>query len=238
MTPENTDLYRADYTDFPYVGVLSLTGSYYTWDANDFDEYRITGGLIGPGAGAEFSQKLAHDLTGNADPKGWDTQLGTAWFAGVGYMHGTKHLQAPLADDLRFELFSSYNVDLESHYLGLNGGLSFRIGKEMPNNFQSISTLLGISSNRYLRIDPSQKHTAWAVHGGIYANLVAYSWIVEEAKDRGYRINDEPLFLTGNAGVDLYLDTWQLTFDLFPTRMYARNERTGSWVRMSLTYFY
>lgn len=238
ITPESTKSATADYNDLPYVGILNLAFSYYVWDAGAFDEYRFVIGTIGPNAGAKYSQELVHDLTGNSDPKGWDTQLGNSWFAGIGYMHGQKHVDTPLDDTVDFELFSSYNIDLGNHYAGANGGINIRIGENIPNAFHSVSTLLGVSHNRYLYATPRNNATGWALHGGVYLNLIGYMKIIEEAEDLGYNIDDEPVFLTGNIGADLYLDGWQFSFDLFPTRLYTGEASTASWSRLTVTYYY
>jgi hypothetical protein len=238
ITPENTQNPNVNYNDLPYVGILNMIFSYYKWDADAFDEYRVVFGTIGPNALGEETQSLVHKITGHDDPQGWDHQLGNSLFAGIGYMHGRKHFETYYDNGTEFELFSSYNIDLGNHFTGFSSGISARYGENVPNQFHTVSTLLGISHNRHLYFEPCRQESGWSVHAGVYFNLIGHMKIIEDADDMGYNINDDRLILTGNIGGDVYWQEWQISFDLFPTKMYTKKERTGSWSRLTITYYY
>jgi lipid A 3-O-deacylase len=238
ITPEEVNSTTPNYNGLPYVGILSLAFSYYAWDPDAFDEYRFLVGTIGPNAGAESTLKFVHDVTGHHAPQGWDNQMGNALFAGVGYMHGRKLWQRPIGGTMVFELFDSYNVDLGNHYAGANGGIDFRVGSNIPSAFYNAGTLLGISHSRHLYDTPKPHKTGWSLHGGVCLNLIGYMKIIEDAKNLGYTIDDDPLFLSGSAGADLYIHRWQLSFDFFSSPLYTGKHSSGSWNRLTLTHYF
>jgi hypothetical protein len=86
LTPKNTEIATPQYNDLPYAGYLSLASYLFEWDSQSFNEYSIEVGVIGKESGAEYVQNKFHDMIGNDESKGWNTQLGTRYTVNI-FLH-------------------------------------------------------------------------------------------------------------------------------------------------------
>ena len=83
MTPRDVRRPDANFNDLPYVGYTSLEASVFRWDARDLVGYGARLGLVGPGSGAGWVQRHAHQLVHDHKPNGWSNQLGQDVTGGV-----------------------------------------------------------------------------------------------------------------------------------------------------------
>ena len=196
MTPEDISQTVAQYDDLPYAGYLTLSGFIFQWDAKSFDEYRIELGVVGNESGARALQNFIHKILDNTPAQGWDTQLGTQVTLNALYRHGEITWKSS-QNYLEMDWFNHYGIQIGNYISDVFAGSIFRIGKNYRKNFnvhypsmKEEASLLLIEQNHGL---------GWSASIGINANLLAYSYIMDEAINQGYN------FEKNNLNTNLYL---------------------------------
>jgi|GEM_PF-382964 len=236
MTPNDLTQTQAIYDDIPYSGTLGIDFSLFAWDKNQFDEYRISVGVVGPLSGAEQLQNLVHKITGSEEAKGWDNQLGNHFYVNLGYLKGMKNYEYFLNNDTRFEWFNSMYFDAGNYYIGAGAGSLVRIGQNIPNNFNTPSTLMSTSASNNLNFTSRKNEFGWAANLGISADLIGYMYLQEAAIDAGYDVEREWGIVSLTASFELYYENMRASLDLFPSRTSSKDD-SGSWGRISFTWY-
>jgi lipid A 3-O-deacylase len=236
ITPEDLNSTEPIYDDVPYVGVLSGTFSLFSWDADDFEEFRLSLGVIGPSSGAEAIQKSVHSVTGSAEPRGWGNQLGTHMLLQAGYLRGARHYLREYGGNRRLEWCNSYSVDLGNFYSGIGAGSLLRFGRNMPANFVTASGLLSSSQSNRIGVEERGKEPGWEIRAGIGASAVGYLYLYDEAKARGYSFERPRLIPRGNIGATYYWEGFHLSLDLFPAGSVGANPKSKSFGRINLVW--
>ncbi|WP_345980168.1 lipid A deacylase LpxR family protein [Sulfurimonas sp. HSL3-2] len=235
ITPKDLTKSEPIYNDVPYMGLLSNSFSLLSWDKDDFDEYRLTIGMVGPDSGAEKLQKTVHTIVGSTDPKGWNNQLGTRVVTQLGYIHGIKQFMGSYKHSQRFEWFNSYYADVGNFYCGAGVGSSIRYGHNMPYNFESVSGLFNSSKGDMIELDQKNSSIGWDIHGGVHLNAIAYLYLYDESKRFGYSY-ERPYFLPiVNFGVSWYMKNFSLAIDFFPSQPTVANPQSASFARINLS---
>jgi len=236
MTPNDLTQRDAIYNDVPYSGTLATHFSLYAWQENEFDEYRISVGLIGPLSGSEQIQKTIHTLTGSEVPMGWDNQIDNYFLLNVGYLKGMKNYEYNLNHNTRLEWFNSMYFDVGNYYIGAGGGSLLRIGQNMPHNFNTPSALMSISPSNHLNFTSRKSELGWAANIGINANFIAYMYIQEIAQKEGYNLEDKNLLVSMLVSFDLYYENMQASLEFFPSKT-SKVDESSSWGRISFTWY-
>ncbi len=211
FTPEDITQTQPQYDDFPYVGYLSIDFFLFTIKNDSFQEFRLSLGVIGKEAGAEWVQKTIHKITGSDEPQGWDTQLGTSYSANILYRYGDITWQKKLANKWHIDWFNHIGFQAGNFLVDAFAGSTFRIGYNYITNFNLHYPYLKEDASM-LVIDKINKGlgVAWSV--SVNASAVAYSYIIDEAQNQGYDIEENrfnPIFY---SGMELSYNRHKLTF--------------------------
>lgn len=138
-TPDDWSLEQPDPRDRPYAGLLFAGLTYNGRDRNSMRSTSLDVGIVGPSALAEQAQDFVHDALGDERFRGWDHQLN----------------DEPVFRVLH-ERFRRWDIkparkfaDVTAHFGGsvgnlatfANAGAELRIGRSLPDNFGTASTL-------------------------------------------------------------------------------------------------
>jgi lipid A 3-O-deacylase len=138
-TPDDWSLDQPDARDRPYAGLLFAGLTYSGRDRYSMRSTSIDVGIVGPSALAEQAQRLVHRAIRAHEFRGWDHQLN----------------DEPVFRILH-ERFRRWDIqparrlaDFTTHYGGsignlttfANAGAELRIGKNLPDNFGTATTL-------------------------------------------------------------------------------------------------
>jgi hypothetical protein len=85
-----------------------------------------------------------------------------------------------------------------------------RIGYNYNENFNLHYPYLKEEASM-LRLDKKHSDLGWSLSIGINGELLAYSYILDEAKSNGYNLNKQPINVSIYLGTDIYYDAHKLT---------------------------
>ncbi len=134
-----TDISRQELIedDRPYAGYAYIAAGFVTENEREIETWRISLGLVGPGAKAEYLQNTLHEAIGSDRAEGWDNQLGNEWV--VSFAYEKKWLNLARARTF----FNTTEVDFIPHlsaaignlgtYAGI-GGMA-RIGRGLHHDY-------------------------------------------------------------------------------------------------------
>ena len=139
FTPEDWRLATPDPHDRPYAGLLFAGITYNSRDSHSLRTTSLDLGLVGPSALAEQAQKFVHEVVGADRFLGWDHQLNDEPVFRVLHQRFRRWDIKPAR---RFG-------DITAHYGGSIGNLTtfadagaeVRIGRNLPDNFGTATTL-------------------------------------------------------------------------------------------------
>lgn len=213
ITPPDTTKSTPQYNHMPYAGYLGLSMFAFKWDANSYNEYRITFGVVGHQAGAAFVQKNFHHLIHNPIPQGWDTQIRTRWIVNLLAAKGYKTWSKNYDDQYAMDWTNHYGAQFGNNKIDAYASTMFRAGDNYIQNFNM--------HYPYLKEDVSLINPGKIHHGfgydfsvGVTGEALAYSYILREAQHEGYNTQENNFNLILFAGTELFFGNNQ-TFSFF-----------------------
>ena len=212
VTPQNTDVATIQYDDIPYAGYLCLSAFLVEWDKNSFNEYSIDVGVMGRESGAEFIQKTFHKMIGSDQPQGWDTQLSTRYTLNVLVQHGVISWQGKVGDRLQSDWFNHCGASVGNFYVSAFAGSAIRIGHNYVKNFNVHYPYLRGEAN-LIQVDSLKHGFGWSTSAGVETNILAYSAILDRAKNNGYAVHKNILNGLAHISASIYYN--QHKFKLF-----------------------
>jgi len=225
ITPENTDLKTVQYQDMPYAGYAALSTYLLQWDAKSFCEYKISLGVVGKEAMAEFMQKSFLKLIVNKEPKGWNTQLKTQYTLNLLLQYGETTWESHNTNNFHADWFNHAGVTLGNFNTSAFGGSTFRIGKNYIKNFNTHYPYLADEASLLgLNTITQHKGFGWSLNTGVDAQLLAYSYILDEAKHEGYNSDKNIVSASLYFGGDLYYFNHKLSLFYQSQSPYTKEE--------------
>ncbi|MDA3946553.1 MAG: lipid A deacylase LpxR family protein [Helicobacteraceae bacterium] len=223
ITPTDITQTTPQYDDVPYTGYLALSFYLFEWDDLTFDEYRTDVGVVGPGSGAGWLQKSVHRLTNSEEPQGWGTQMGTKWTVNALYHHGVKSWQHQYGYGLKTDWFNHFGFQAGNFTVDGFGSTMWRIGQNYINNFNVYYPTFKEEA-ALLRDQKSHHGIGWSLSVGATAQLLAYSYILEEAKEMGYQLEKNLFDVSTYIGASVYVEGQKMTFFYQSQSPYIRDQ--------------
>jgi hypothetical protein len=105
------------------------------------------------------------------------------------------------------------------------GSSMFRIGKNYIQNFNVHYPYLKEEA-ALLQTDTKHKGFGWSGSVGVNMDILAYSYILEEAKDEGYKLDNSVLNGSAYIGCDIYYNAHKFTFFYQSQSPYSKQQNT------------
>lgn len=210
ITPSDISIATPQYNDIPYAGYLYLSSYLFESDQRSFKEFRMEFGVVGKESGAELAQKTVHNIIGSTEPKGWDTQLGTQCTINALFRYGEINWEYNSVGGLSMDWFNHFGFQLGNFTTDAFGGTMFRIGHNYVKNFNLHYPYLKEEASM-LRLDKKHSGLGWSLSAGMNGELLAYSYILDEAKKDGYNLDKRPINVSIYLGADIYYDAHKIT---------------------------
>jgi len=179
VTPDDIAREQPSPGDLPYAGILLLSSTVWSWDANYITGYGAHIGMVGPKSGAEASQKWVHKVTGSVEPRGWDYQLGTDVVGGLQGTHAQKVWRSGSKGGMEQELAWVGSAMFSSFRSNTRIGGIWRTGKYLSMNF--VPDYAGTASTVGLPAALNDAGTGWSVFIGVGLEYVPYSYLADNA---------------------------------------------------------
>jgi len=225
LTPSDTDLEIPQYDDMPYTSYLGLSAYLFKWSKQSFHEYRIEAGVVGEEAGGEAVQNHFHKIIDSKKSQGWDTQLETQYTLTLLYKYGEISWQKKSLNGFDMDWFNQAGFEVGNFSTDVFGSTMFRIGKNYIHNFNVHYPYLKEEA-ALLQRDTKHKGFGWATSIGLNIDILAYSYILEEAKDEGYDLDKNTLNASAYAGIDLYYNAHKFTFFYQSQSPYSKQQNS------------
>ncbi|RBP32659.1 hypothetical protein DET50_103220 [Marinobacter pelagius] len=235
ITPDDITREQPSQDDLPYAGILFVSSTVWSWDADSITGYGAHIGVVGPESGAEASQKWAHKLTGSDEPRGWDYQLGTDVVGGLQGTHAQKVWRSGSKGELEQELAWVGSAMISSFRSQTRIGGIWRTGKYLPTNF--VPDYAGTSSTVGLPAALNDAGTGWSVFIGAGLEYVPYSYLEDNAGP--YEFEESALLAQAGIGATWQWQNLQMALILRATTGEEQsNKDSFSFGTLSLTWSY
>jgi len=124
--------------DRPYAGWHYFEMGLHQSSETDLDSLTMQIGLVGPASGMEQIQRVIHKITNSEQPQGWDNQLNNELGLQLNYQHKWRYVPDPLWG-IESSLIPSAGVELGNIAIKAHGGILFRMGWNVPEDFGASS---------------------------------------------------------------------------------------------------
>ncbi len=102
---------------------------------NQMEHLELNLGMIGPIANGGEIQSFIHDHIGAAEPEGWGGQLGDEFEADVTWLRRQRIDERYFTRTENFDSHLEYGATVGTLHRNANGGIVFRYGLHLPNDF-------------------------------------------------------------------------------------------------------
>lgn len=175
MTPHNVRRADANFNDLPYVGYTSLEASLFRWDARELVGYGARLGLVGPGSGAGWVQRHAHQLVRSHAPNGWSNQLGQDVTGGVFGTWLRRTPQRKWGRNSRLMVAYGGTVNLGSWQSYARAQVFVRLGRNLAPNF--IPDYRSNGNDAALVALAPGHGSGWELFAGLEGRYNAYEYV-------------------------------------------------------------
>jgi lipid A 3-O-deacylase len=174
-TPANTDITVPDPGERPYAGWLYLMTDVETRAAPTLDHLTLTLGMVGPAAGARQMQDIVHNVLGEVESRGWDTQLRNRATFMAAYERAWPGIASGGFGGHRWDLATRVAASLGTPMTYTDAGAVLRFGRNLPADLPVTHISLGPARDGF-RGTTSFGWYAWA---GADARAVAYNTFID-----------------------------------------------------------
>jgi len=216
QTPDDDSRRDLNKDDVPYAGALTAQASWYAFNDDEFRGFELTLGVVGSPSLAEQTQKLAHKITGNDDPKGWDHQLKTEPVLNFNYMRKQKIWRHGNPADWAADVSVDGHAGLGNMFTQASVALECRWGYNMPRGFASVPDPIGLSMHYIAALTPANPQA-----GSFYTTLVlsgsavAHNIFLDGNTFRdSHSVDKEPLVGLAVAGLHYERKNWGIHFNV------------------------
>jgi hypothetical protein len=227
-TPEDWSRSEPDPSDRPYAGLLFAGLTYNGRDSHSMRSTSFDVGIVGPSALAEQTQRAVHKAVGADKFLGWDHQLGDEPVFRI--LH-ERFRRWDIKPTRRFADFTThYGGSIGNLATFANAGAELRIGKSLPDNFGTATTLSYGQNTPPARWGGSSSRPS--IHGfvAVDARAVLHDITLDGNTWRNSAsVEREPLAAQLAIGVAIDVRHWQATLGAtYRTKEYATQDREAS----------
>lgn len=209
FTPEHIEVRELIEDDRPYAGWLYGGIGLVSENGDRLDNLELNIGMIGPASLADKVQTEYHKLINIQVPEGWDNQLHNEPGVVLYYERKWRNLWEAKISDL--VILDELAVDVTPHLGGAlgnvytygAGGLTLRLGEDLPNDYGPPRLRPALPGSDYFRPDD---WFGWYFFAGAEGRLVARNIFLDGNTFRdSHSVDKYPLVLDLQAGLAISL---------------------------------
>lgn len=242
FTPSDDKRVSLDPDDRPYAGYLYLGLGYHARTQDTLHSTEFNFGVVGAAALAREAQNLVHRIRGLDLFQGWDNQLRNepAFQLIFERKHRNGRTRTPFLNDLQMEIITHWGASLGNVASYLNGGLEFRIGWNLPDDF-GMSTIRPGGDN----LSPGARQTAntpFRLHGFIATDgrLIANNIFLDGNTVRdSHSVDHRDAVMDIAAGIAGTYKKFRFSYShVYRTREFDKQKKAQFYGSFSLSYLY
>ena len=144
FTPDDITLPNPPADDQPYAGVLFLDSTLHAQSNRVTHAWNLRLGVAGPSSFARETQTWFHDLVGDDEPQGWDSQLPNEPVLNLDYTVGYEWLSRPLTESAKLRIVPLVGAGVGNYFTGLSTGIYSELGWNLPPSIGLLSMRRGL----------------------------------------------------------------------------------------------
>jgi hypothetical protein len=236
-TPDDIDNPNPPLDDQPYAGVLYVDSLLYAHKERWTHAWELKLGVVGPDSKAEHTQKDFHNLIGNKEPQGWDTQLPNEPVINVTYT--VAHLAAAgrAGKSAEWRVVPVGTVGVGTYFTGVGGGVYGEIGWNLVDALGGTGLRNGFNAASTVGVGPVD---GWSVafFGGLGGYGVAHYLPLDGTVFHDSRsVDSEPFIGTGTLGVSVRHGGFALGFAAtFFTDTFSKQRENAKFGTVSISW--
>ncbi|MBW6510403.1 MAG: lipid A deacylase LpxR family protein [Desulfuromonadales bacterium] len=175
----------------PYAGWLYCSISLSVEAGRQLDQLVLTGGVVGPAALGEQTQKVIHQLVGSQLPQGWDHQLHNEPGLMLSWQRSWRALATRPVAGRQLDLTPHVGMTLGNVLTYGNGGLTLRYGSNLPVDYGPPRIQPGLPGTSHL---VPAVNVGWYLFAGVEGRVVVRNIFLDGNSFRNSRsVDKEPL---------------------------------------------
>ncbi|NIA70866.1 lipid A deacylase LpxR family protein [Pelagibius litoralis] len=209
FTPERIEDRDLIDDDRPYAGWLYGGIGLVSENGSRLDQLELNIGIVGPASLAEQVQTEWHRLLDITTPEGWDNQLENEPGIVLYYERKWRNLwetritDLEVLDELAFDVTPHLGGALGNVYTYGAGGLTLRIGEDLPNDYGPPKLRPNLPGSDYFRPDDA---IGWYLFAGVEGRVVLQNIFLDgNTFEDSHSVDKRPLVGDLQAGLAITL---------------------------------
>ncbi len=209
FTPERIEERDLIEDDRPYAGWLYGGIGLVSENGSRLDQLELNVGIVGPASLAEQVQTEWHRLLDITTPEGWDNQLENEPGIVLYYERKWRNLwktevtDLEILDELAFDVTPHLGGALGNVYTYGAGGLTLRIGEDLPSDYGPPKLRPNLPGSDYFRPDDA---IGWYLFAGVEGRLVLQNIFLDgNTFEDSHSVDKRPLVGDLQAGLAITL---------------------------------
>ena len=177
-TPTNIVATELLEDDRPYAGHVYLAAGFTTENADEIETWRLSLGLVGPGARAEVIQNNIHREIGSDEALGWDNQLGNEAVLSVAYEKKWLRLarSKTFNNELEIDFLPHASGALGTPLTYVGGGGMVRIGRGLDWDYGPPRVRPSLPVSQYYE---HKGGASWYLFAGVDVRYIAHNLFLD-----------------------------------------------------------
>jgi len=238
-TPDDLSLMDPPAGDQPYAGVLTVDSLLYARSERWTHAWGLKLGTVGPSSQADDTQKWFHDLIGDQDPEGWDTQLADEPVINVGFTSAYLWKQGSAGGTAEWRLVPVGNASLGTYFTGAGLGLYAEVGWNLVDALGGTALREGLNAASTVGVGPIE---GWSVSffGGIAGHAIAHYLPLDGTVFKYSRSVDTQSFIRNfSAGVAVRRYGFTLSLSAtFSTDAFEAQHESAEFGTLSMSWYF
>jgi hypothetical protein len=210
-TPDDITVPNPPEDDQPYAGMLYVDNLLYARNERWTHAWELKLGVVGPSSLAEDAQKAIHDMVGDDEPMGWDTQFPDEPIVNVTYTAAHLLAEGSAGGSAKWRIVPVGSVGLGTYFTGVGVGTYAEVGWNLPTVLGGTALREGLNAASTVGGKPVQ---GWSVgfFGGFAGYGVAHYLPLDGTVFKDSRsVGSEPFIGQGSFGMSMRHGTFVLS---------------------------
>jgi len=236
-TPDDINDPNPPLDDQPYAGVLYVDSLLYAHKDRSTHVWELKLGVVGPDSKAEHTQKDFHNLIGNEEPQGWDTQMPNEPVINITYSFAHLAAAGRAGKSAEWRVVPVGTAGVGTYFTGVGAGVYGEIGWNLVDALGGTGLRNGFNAASTVGVGPVD---GWSVafFGGLGGYGVAHYLPLDGTVFHDSRsVNSEPFIGTGSLGVSVRHGGFTLGFAAtFFTDTFSEQRENAAFGTLSLSW--